>query len=176
MATRTRNSSRAAEPRRAPSTEPASITPSDCAVIGTGIPGGSTAGTRPSAATTPAKVATSARSREVDRCADMQRSLEAAGREGVAGLQRPVLQPGAEPPLALLGRAVGPLLRVDAARGPPLDAVVADGCGCVERPVDVVLREADDVGLAVGVLRGRRVLGPHAGVAVGLELEADRVA
>ena len=62
-ATSTRSSTSDRKPRRAPRIAPASITPSDCAVIGTENPGGVNTGTRPSAATTPVKVATRARSR-----------------------------------------------------------------------------------------------------------------
>src|SRR5689334_6732246 len=74
-ATSTSSSASERKPRRAPRTAPARITPSDCAVIGTVKPGGTNAGTRPSAATTPAKVATSARSREDERGAGMQRNV-----------------------------------------------------------------------------------------------------
>src|SRR5438309_1113216 len=50
-ATSTRNTSSASPPRLAPRTEPASITPSVCAVIGTGMPGAGSGGSRPNAAT-----------------------------------------------------------------------------------------------------------------------------
>src|SRR3954465_1869702 len=62
-ATTARNSSSARPPRRAPSTEPASITPSVCAVIGTGTSGTAIGGISPSTATMAAKRATYARSR-----------------------------------------------------------------------------------------------------------------
>src|SRR4051812_9298659 len=61
-ATTARNSSSARPPRRAPSTEPASITPSVCAVIGTGTSGTAIGGISPSTATMAAKRATYARS------------------------------------------------------------------------------------------------------------------
>ena len=56
------------KPRRAPRTAPASITPSDWAVIGHGDAERVDAGISPSAATTAANVATSARSRDEERC------------------------------------------------------------------------------------------------------------
>ena len=79
-----------------------------------------------------------------------------------------------EPPLALGGGAVGPGLGVDPALEVLLDAVVADGGGGVEAVGDVLLGDALDQGVAaVGAGLGGGVVGPQAGVAVGLELEAD---
>ena len=60
-ATSSRNTRTAAVPRHRPSTEPASITPSDCRVIGTATPGMTIPGTRPNAAMTPTKTAIRAR-------------------------------------------------------------------------------------------------------------------
>ena len=53
-------------PTAGPRTAPTSITPSDCAVIGTEAPNGKNAGTSPSAAMIPTKTATSERSRLLD--------------------------------------------------------------------------------------------------------------
>src|SRR3712207_1755284 len=57
-ATTARNTRSARPPRLAPSTDPASITPSVCAVIGTGKPATGTGGTSPSTATSAANRAT----------------------------------------------------------------------------------------------------------------------
>ncbi len=62
---------------------------------------------------------------------------------------------------------MGPALAVDAAGRALLDAVVADGGGRVQAILDVGRRELLDVAGLYGVGR------PDAGVAVGLQLEAD---
>src|SRR4051812_36321192 len=111
-ATSTSSSSTARNPRRAPRTAPASITPIDWAVIGTVKPGGTNAGTRPSAATTPAKVATSARSRELSRGVLTRRSLEAVRGERVTRLEGALLHAGGEPVHPRLGGSVRPTVRV----------------------------------------------------------------
>ena len=73
-----------------------------------------------------------------------------------------------EPLLARGGRAVGPALRIDTARGALLDAVVADGGGRVQPVRDVLVGQVlDEAGLD-------RVRGPDAGVAVGLQLQPHR--
>jgi hypothetical protein len=54
-------------PLRAPSSEPVSMTPSVCSVMGTLLPNAAMAPGRPSAATRPAPIATWATSREVRR-------------------------------------------------------------------------------------------------------------
>ncbi len=72
---------------------------------------------------------------------------------------------------------MGPGLGADLALEPLLDAVVADGGGGVEAVGDVLLGDPLDQGLAaVGTGLGGGVVGPQAGVAVGLELEADGAA
>ena len=76
--------------------------------------------------------------------------------------------PGREPALALLRRPVGPRLAVDGSGGRPLDPVVADRGRRVE-PVGDVGR--GDLGDQRGVDGVRR---PHAGVAVGLQLQPHR--
>src|SRR5687767_2864718 len=97
---------------------------------------------------------------------------ELACSEGVAGAQAALLAADREPAHPLLGGAVGPRVGVHATGGALLDPVVADGAGSVERLLDVLLVELLDQHLAAGVLRLGGVLGPHAGVAVGLQLEA----
>ncbi len=65
---------------------------------------------------------------------------------------------------------MGPALGVDPLARLLLDPVVADGLGRVDGLVDVALVEVGEDAVAV-----TRVPGPHAGVAVGLELEAHGV-
>ena len=75
--------------------------------------------------------------------------------------------PGEEPALPLLGRAVGEGLGVDLAVHLLLDPVVADGGGGVEPVLDVLLGEIlDEAGVDGATC-------PHAGQAVGLELDPD---
>ena len=83
---------------------------------------------------------------------------------------------GLEPLLPLRGRAVGPGLRVDLARVFCWIRSSPTASAASIASVDVLVGEVEDQRLAVGVLGGRGVLGPHAGVAVGLQLEAYGVA
>ena len=69
-----------------------------------------------------------------------------------------------------------PLLGVDVAAALLLDPVVADGLGGVQRLADVGLVDRLEDLDALRVVGAGRAAGPHAGVAVGLELEPDRVA
>src|SRR4051794_11000925 len=106
----------------------------------------------------------------------MNALLDGRRGEGVAGLERALAVAGLEPLHAGGGRAVGPLLLVDLARRLLLDPVVTDGLGGLDGLLDVSVGEVDDQGLAVGGVGGGGVLGPHAGVAVGLQLQAYGVA
>src|SRR5262245_46577943 len=100
----------------------------------------------------------------------ISRRLDRAG-ERVAGVRVTRLIAGTEPVDPLFRRAVRPCLRVDLPGSPFLNSVVTDSGGRVERLVDLGL--AERFGVEAGV---HRVLSPHAGVAVGLELEANRSA
>src|SRR4051812_11034943 len=91
--------------------------------------------------------------------------LKRVGREGVAAVPIAAAIAGVKPLLALGGAAVRPALGIDAPGGALLDPVVADGRRGVEPVGDVLRREVLDE------LRVDGVRGPHAGVAVGLELE-----
>ena len=72
-------------------------------------------------------------------------SAEVVGAEGVALRRVAGLVAGGEPLLPLLGGAVGERVLVDpAAAEVPLDEVVADPAGGVQRPVDVVLGDLGD--------------------------------
>src|SRR5829696_9332924 len=90
------------------------------------------------------------------------RTLDLVGREGVAGARLSGGAAGVEPARPLLGASVGEGVRVHAATGARLEAIVADGLGSGDGFVDVALLEV--ARLVDGV-------GPHARVAVGLELE-----
>src|SRR5215213_406985 len=151
-ATSTRKTSSAAPPRRQPSTEPASMTPSVCSVIGTALPNGVSDPGSPRTATRAAKDAIRARSRDDDRRersmtarvvaaaptavrrpgsgrlrrVERMRSLERGRVQGVAAVQVAVLVAHREPPLALRRGAVRPRLRVHLTLGLLLDPVVAD--------------------------------------------------
>src|SRR5215218_4077238 len=85
--------------------------------------------------------------------------------ERVAGGRVARLEPLVEPLGPLLGRAVGPRLRVDADAGARLDPVVTDGGRRAQAFLEVARLE---VALLVDGLC------PHAGEAVGLELHLDR--
>src|ERR1041385_1033016 len=92
------------------------------------------------------------------------RALQRTRRKGVAGLDRALLEPGHEPALALLGRAVGEALRHHRALRLSLQRVVADRRGGLQRRVDVT--RIEEALLRLGVV------GPDAGEAVGLQLGA----
>src|SRR3954453_19678698 len=88
-------------------------------------------------------------------------------RERVAGVQVALLEARGEPLVSLLRRAVRPALGVDPALDLRLDPVVADRrCG-IERLRDIGLRHVGDH------LRRRRMVGPDARQAIGLQLEPD---
>src|SRR4030095_2268417 len=96
------------------------------------------------------------------------RPLEGAARAWVSGAVA-----GLEPLLALGRGAVGEAVRVDLALEPFLEGVVADGGGGVEAVGDVLVGDALDQGVtAVGAGLGGGVVGPQAGGAVGLEVQA----
>src|SRR4051812_45921244 len=96
--------------------------------------------------------------------------------EGVAGVEGAVLVSDLEPPDPGFGGPVGPLLRADLAGRLPLDRVVADRLRSGDRVLDVLVGEVLDQHVALAVLGARGAPRPHAGVAVGLELEPDGVA
>ena len=85
-----------------------------------------------------------------------------------AALHFAVLQAAIEPAHALLAGAVGEAVGHDAALRLLLQAVVADGSGGGERLIDVVFIDH----LAAAILVG--VIGPHAGQAIGLQLDPHR--
>src|SRR3954452_3712581 len=87
--------------------------------------------------------------------------------ERVAGVRVARLVARPEPLLPLRGRAVRPRLGVHLALRARLDPVVADGGRGVERVRGVLSRRPRQEAGVDGVR------GPHAGVAVGLELRAD---
>src|SRR4051812_23917964 len=97
------------------------------------------------------------------------------GAERVAGVEAALGVAHAEPLHPGFRRPVGPGLGVHAA-GALLDPVVADGGRRLDGQLDVLVGELGDEHLAVGVLGGRGGPGPHAGVAVRLQLQAYRVA
>src|SRR3954447_16718809 len=84
---------------------------------------------------------------------------------------------GAEPALPLVGGAVreGVLVHRAAAQV-LLDEVVADPAGGVQRPGDVVVGDVGDQRLAGLVGHGLGMVGPGAGVAVGLQLQPHAAA
>src|SRR4051794_36239328 len=90
--------------------------------------------------------------------------LDLVACERVADLGLGGLVAGAEPVLALLRGAVRERVRVDRAAGPALETVVADGLGGAERFVEVAVLQ---------IAGAEHRAGPDAGVAVGLQLEAD---
>ena len=93
---------------------------------------------------------------------------ERVRRERVASRRVAAAVAHGEPPLTLAGGSVGPRLAVDLPTHPLLDPVVADRGSGIETPGDVVIRQLrDEAGL-------EGMSSPHAGVAVGLELEPDR--
>src|SRR5690348_8233905 len=91
---------------------------------------------------------------------------ELEGARGVAARRVTALIPGLEPLLALRRCAMRERVRRHATLRLLLDAVVADGRRRVERVRDLGLRRGDEIARVGGVL------GPHAGVAVGLQLGA----
>src|SRR3954454_4028742 len=104
-------------------------------------------------------------------------SAQVVGAEGVALVGVARLVAGAEPLLPLGRRAVREAVLVDpAAAEVALDEVVADPGGGVQRPVDVVLGDLGDQRLTGLVGHRRRVVGPDAGEAVGLQLQAHGTA
>src|SRR5829696_2438801 len=99
-------------------------------------------------------------------------SAEVVGGEGVALVRVTALVAGQEPLLPLLRRAVRERVLVDPAVAEVrLDEVVTDPRGGVQGPVDVVLGDLGDERLPRRVRHRRRVVGPGAGVAVGLQLQ-----
>src|SRR5689334_6666381 len=96
--------------------------------------------------------------------------------EGVAGLQISGLHPGLEPGDALGARAVGEALRRHVAAGLALQPIVPDRGRRGEPRVDVL--RMDQLLVVVRLVGGVGVVGPHAGIAVRLELgeDAERVA
>src|SRR5215467_11334214 len=90
-------------------------------------------------------------------------SLELGGRKGVAAVDRALLEAGVEPAHALLGRAVGEAVRNHGAARLTLQAVVADRRGGLERSLDVSRIEERFLLLLP--------IGPHAGKAIGLQLD-----
>ena len=114
---------------------------------------------------------------ELPRPIAVQSRPSEAVAEGVAGLEGALAQPVREPAHPLLRRAVRPGVRVDPARRLALDPVVADRARPRRAPrlmSSWVRSRMYGSPLASSALGG--VLGPHAGVAVGLQLEPDRVA
>src|SRR3989304_8284315 len=88
--------------------------------------------------------------------------------EGIAGCGITGIEPDAEPLLALLGRTWGPGFGVPLPLGSLLNPIVSHGrCG-VECLADLVLSD----GLEEAGPHG--VVGPNAGVTIGLELGAHR--
>src|SRR3954451_11125873 len=184
--TSTQNTRTARAPRRAPSREPASMTPRVCAVIGTALPKRLSWPGSPRTAISAANVATSARSRAGRR--PVMRHRLRAGRgaarprirreaaasgvgEGVAAVDVAAGVAGAEPGAALLRRAVGEALRVHPPLGLLLDPVVAHGRRRLLGLLDVVRGEVDAV-----LLRLVGELGPDARVAVRLQLQRHGIA
>src|SRR3954452_19720012 len=90
------------------------------------------------------------------------------GTTRVAGRRGPLRVAGSEPLLTLLGGPMRPRIRVDLALRRLLDPVVADGRGRIESIGDL------RVGECLEITRARRVVGPDACEAVGLELGPDR--
>src|SRR5690606_23432207 len=91
---------------------------------------------------------------------------ERAGRERVAGVEVAALEAAPEPGDALLRAAVRERLGRHRALGLALDAVVADRGRRAEALLHVALLEQ--------LARAVRVVRPHAGQAVRLQLEAHR--
>src|SRR4029453_11276112 len=96
----------------------------------------------------------------------------ALGGEGVAVGGIAGVVAGPEPALALLGRAVRPGLGPDVDPGLLLEPVVADSFGRGQALLDVAVLQGHVAALLAAAL-GHRV-GPDPGVAVGLELQANR--
>ena len=90
---------------------------------------------------------------------------ELAGAEGIAAAGVAGLEAAVEPANALIGGAVAEGIGAHAAGRVALEGVVTDRGGGGQGLLDVALLE--DLALARGV-------GPHTGVAVGLEFEAHR--
>src|SRR4029453_14099515 len=106
------------------------------------------------------------------RVSGSDRPAEGVALGGVAGAVA-----GLEPLLALGRGAVGEAVRVHLALEPLLEGVVADGGGGVQAVGDVLLGDALDQGVApVRAGLGGGVVGPQAGAAARLELQADRAA
>src|SRR5689334_5724509 len=119
------------------------------------------AGAPPSSSSWPRPRGSTRRPRSNDGASD-------GGVERVALARRSRLVADREPVLPLGGRPMGPALGIDLALRLGLDPVVADRRGRVQRFADLLLRRRfEETG------RGG-VVGPDAGVAVGLELGPHR--
>src|SRR4051812_39150397 len=92
--------------------------------------------------------------------------------EGVTRLRVARIEAALEPRDALLRRSVRELLRHHATRAELLQAIVADRGSGAQRFFHVARIEFDPAGR--GSSRLRRLVAPHAGIAVGLQLEAHR--
>src|SRR5690349_19553341 len=101
-------------------------------------------------------------------------NLKAIRTERVALARVAGVEAGGEPVLALGARAVRERVGSHTAAGLLLDGVVADRAGGVDRILDVLLGDRLEQRLALGVLGFRGVVGPDAGVAVGLKFQANR--
>src|SRR5262245_291685 len=92
-------------------------------------------------------------------------ALELCAPEGVAARHRTALEPGIEPAHALLGGTVGERVGNDVALRLPLQPVVADRRGGLERGFDVA--GLDELPALL------RAVGPDAGETIRLQLDLD---